>query len=293
MGILTPVDDGLTEQQRARKARVRERWTPPRGPLPEGPGDDPGLHPGPGETLDHLGGEWRILQRAGGHRFSTDDLLTAWYACHLSREAGLDVRRYLVLGAGIGSVTMMVAWRLPEARVVAVEAQQGSADLLLRSARYNGLAPRLELVRGDLRDQALAPTFQLVTGSPPYLPPGVGGVSADPQRDHARFERRGGVEAYAEAAARALTDDGIFVLVHTWADAGRIADAAAAAGLDRWRTLPVLFREDREPLIALYALRRLRAAGPHTLDTPLVVRRRDGQRGEAFRAAREWMGFPP
>ena len=285
--------DGLTDPQRARKARVRQRWTPPPGPLPAGPGDDPALAPRDGETLDHLGGEWRIFQRASGHRFSTDDLLTAWYACHLAREADLHVRSYLDLGAGIGSVSMMVAWRLPEARVTAVEAQQLSADLLERSARYNALTPRLELRRGDLREVALEPLHQLVTGSPPYLPPGVGGVSGDPQRDQARFERRGGVEDYAAAAARALTGDGLFVLVHTWADADRVEAGADAAGLVRWRTMPVLFRDDREPLIALYALRRPQVAEPHSTDPPLVIRHRDGRRGDAFQAARRWMGFPP
>jgi tRNA1(Val) A37 N6-methylase TrmN6 len=287
------VNDGLTEQQRARKARVRERWSPPPGPQPAGPGDDPTLRPGPGETLDHLGGEWRIFQRTGGHRFSTDDLLTAWYACHLARVEVRPVERYLDLGSGIGSVTMMVAWRLPDAQVVAVEAQRESADLFARSARYNDLAPRLDLRRGDLRDVPLDPVFQLVTGSPPYLPPGVGGISADAQRDQARFERRGGVDGYAAAAARALADDGLFVLVHTWADAPRVEAAAADAGLARWRTLPVLFREDREPLIALYALRRPGVADGHRTEAPLVIRHLDGRRGDAFRDAREWMGFPP
>jgi len=285
------VDDGLTEQQRARKARVRGRWTPPPGPLPRGPADDPDLLPGPGETLDHLGGEWRIFQRTGGHRFSTDDLLTAWYACRLAREAGLDVRRYLDLGAGIGSVAMMVAWRLPQAQVTAVEAQQVSAGLFARSARYNDLSPRLDLRRGDLREAELEPVHQLVTGSPPYLPAGVGGTSHDPQRDHARFERRGGVEGYAVATARAMSDDGLFVLVHTHADADRVTTAGRAAGLSPWRTLPVLFREDRDPLIALYAFRR--HPTELRMDEPLVVRRLDGQRGQAFRDARAEMGFPP
>ena len=63
---------------------------------------------GPDESLDHLAGDWRIFQLRRGHRYSTDDLLTAWYGCHLARELGLDVSRYLDLGAGIGSVAMML-----------------------------------------------------------------------------------------------------------------------------------------------------------------------------------------
>ena len=33
----------------------------------------------PEETLDALSGHFRIYQLRRGHRFSTDDLLTAWY----------------------------------------------------------------------------------------------------------------------------------------------------------------------------------------------------------------------
>src|SRR6185369_5301860 len=80
-----------------RRARVRAAWTPPPGPLPAGDRGDPDLRPHDGESLDALAGEWRIFQRADGHRYSTDDLLTAWYAAHHAAQRGLDVRRYVDL----------------------------------------------------------------------------------------------------------------------------------------------------------------------------------------------------
>ena len=48
------------------------------------PGPRPGrerveLGPRPGEDLCFLAGDWRILQRLGGHRWSLDDLVTAWF----------------------------------------------------------------------------------------------------------------------------------------------------------------------------------------------------------------------
>jgi hypothetical protein len=33
-------------------------------------------------TLDILAGDWRIFQLRNGHRFSADDLLTAWTRAH-------------------------------------------------------------------------------------------------------------------------------------------------------------------------------------------------------------------
>lgn len=50
-------------------------------------------------TLDTLAGDWRIFQHRTGHRFSADDLLTAWAAVRAKPEA----RRLLDLGAGLGT----------------------------------------------------------------------------------------------------------------------------------------------------------------------------------------------
>ena len=69
-------------------------------------------------TLDTLAGSWRLYQLRHGHRFSTDDLLTAWAALRAKPEA----RRLLDLGAGIGSVGLLALWKLSvEAHLTMVE----------------------------------------------------------------------------------------------------------------------------------------------------------------------------
>ena len=88
-------------------------WTRP-GPIPPGNVDVE-----PGESLDFLCGHWKIFQYERGHRYSTDDVLCAFYASSWAPR----VERYCDLGSGIGSVANLVAWRLPGARFVTVEAQ--------------------------------------------------------------------------------------------------------------------------------------------------------------------------
>jgi tRNA1(Val) A37 N6-methylase TrmN6 len=285
-----------TKQSR-RQARVRAHWTPPPGPRPAGASNDPALRPRAGETLDALSGDWRIFQRRDGHRYSTDDLLTAWYGVHSAARLGVGVHTALDLGAGIGSVAMMVAWRLPLARVVGIEAQEMSATLFARSVRYNGASDRITVCHGDLRDPSLLRPLEgrcdLVTGSPPYLPHGRGTASLRPQCDPCRFERRGGVEDYARAAALALSSDGVFALVHEHAAHDRVRAAGEAAGLHLHRRRPILFRDGRAPLIALYALTRTSRNGAYLDEPPLVIRTRGGERGEEYRAVRGDMGFPP
>ena len=54
--------------------------------------------------------------------------------------------------------------------------------------------------------------FDLVTGTPPYIPPGAGIKSERPQRGPCCFEERGGVEEYCAAAAQRLLPEGRFVM---------------------------------------------------------------------------------
>jgi len=253
-----------------------------------------------------LSGEWRIFQRRDGHRYSTDDLLCAWFASRRAEDRGIRVRRALDLGAGIGSVAMIVAWKHPEASVVAVEAQAMSADLFARSIRFNDAVARIDLRRGDLRDESIvseASAFDLVTGSPPYFDEADGVVSDRPQRGPCRFEQRGGVEGYVVAGARALAREGVMVLVHTWAARERIERAADAAGLSVVGTLPVALREGKAPHLGLFELAHAGASRTPSRDlsalqvaapiAPLVIRDERGARSPAYAVAREWIGFPP
>src|ERR1700730_17847833 len=121
-------------------------------PGPEAPGAaDANLRLEEGEALDAISGHFRLFQLGNGHRFSTDDVLTAWYGttwCPTARTA-------LDLGSGIGSVGMIAAWRLPGARFVTIEPQEESVRLAQKPARYNGLQDRYEIRHGDFREPAL------------------------------------------------------------------------------------------------------------------------------------------
>src|SRR5579862_7449372 len=121
------------------------------------------------ETLDAISGHYRLFQLRDGHRFSTDDVLTAWYGTSWCPTA----HTVLDLGSGLGSVGMIAAWRLPGARFVTVEAQEESVRLARKSASYNGLQERYEIRQGDFRETATLRSderFDLILGSPPYFP---------------------------------------------------------------------------------------------------------------------------
>lgn len=269
-------------------------WTRP-GPVPPG-----GIEPSPGETLDFLCGHWRIFQLERGHRFSTDDLLCAWYGAQWAPSPA----RVLDLGSGIGSVALAAAWRLPGSRLVTVEAQEVSRRLAEKSVAYDGLTERVRILAGDFREpgtlDAEAP-FDLVLGSPPYFPPGSVTEAAHPQAVGARVETRGTVADYARAAARHLAGGGLFALVFASAGRFRAEEALAGAGLLLLRSREVVFREGEGARITLLAAARkadlpedlARHRGLPFSEPPLVVRRRDGTTHPEYALVRLAMGFPP
>ena len=269
-------------------------WTRP-GQRPPG-----GVELGEGETLDYLCGYFRIFQYAKGHRFSTDDLLTAWFGTTWCPQA----RRIADLGSGIGSVGMAAAWRCPGAQVVTVEAQDISVQLARKSVAYNGLQDRYRLTEGDLRDPRLfegeAP-FDLVLGSPPYWPVGTRVEASHPQAIPARLEVRGDIGDYARAAARILAPGGIFACVFPLDQLDRAAKAYADADLLLLHRQDVIFKEGDPYGIGLFAGCRREhlppgfqeAAQLPALAAPITIRRRDGQVDPGIALVRLVMGFPP
>lgn len=271
-------------------------WAKP-GLVP--PGLDAGVTREPHETLDAISGHFRLFQLQDGHRFSTDDILTAWYGTSWCPSA----RTALDLGSGIGTVGMISAWRLPGARFVTIEAQSDSIALARKSARYNGLTDRYEIREGDFRAPDILQadeTFDLITGSPPYFPPAAGVPSEHPQKLACRFELRGTVADYCAVAARHLAAGGFFACVfpHEPAQLARVEIGAHHANLVIVRKRPVIFREGDPPLIALFGFMRAddlpeRFRGRTWEEPPLTIRTRTGEIHPEYSAVKLAIGFPP
>jgi tRNA1(Val) A37 N6-methylase TrmN6 len=271
-------------------------WAKP-GIIP--PGLAAGMTVESDETLDAISGHFRIFQLRDGHRFSTDDILTAWYGttwCPTAHTA-------LDLGSGIGTVGMICAWRLPGAKFVTIEAQSESVVLAKKSARYNGLNNHYEIREGDFRaPEILAEEekFDLITGSPPYFPLEAGVPSVHPQKLACRFELRGTIADYCATAARHLAPGGFFACVfpHEPAQLARVESAAKDSDLVIVRKRPVIFREGDPPLIALFGLMRAEDLpewfrGQTWTEPDLIIRTRDGKIHPEYSALKLAIGFPP
>jgi len=253
---------------RVRERRAPRDWIPP-GPPAAGGDDAPSID----EELVYLSGEWRLFQRRQGHKWSLDDLVTAYVAC---REAP-SATNALDLGCGLGSVMLMCAWKLQSCTFTGIEAQADRAALARRSIRWNGVANRCRVLDGDFRN-GFEGKFDLITGTPPYFPSGTGTVSEKPHAEACRFELRGGVEDYVRAAEPLLARGGALVLCGT-----------RPAVKDPSVRVTVIPKAGKPPLFTV-------EVGRHDVKKPreetLVVRDLNDQWTAQFRAVREAMGMP-
>lgn len=248
--------------------------------------EDPVLGP---LTDDRLTADVRVYQRKKGHRFSSDDIATAYIAC----GARPDAQRVLDLGCGLGSVLLCLAWKLPGAALWGVEAQAVSFELLTRNVARSGYGQRIVVRHGDLRDRELLASFggafDLISGTPPYFPPEAALDAEDEQRAYARIEYRGGVEAYIAAAAPLLAHDGALVVCGDARALQRTTSACEHEGLALHSRCDVIARAGSLPLFSIWTARKVPVASCHV--TTLTLRGPDGEPTRDAALLREFSGF--
>lgn len=215
--------DSLTDEKTNRRRR-----RPPPPWLPQN-----------GEELVKLNGGWRILQRVGGHRWTTDDCVTAYVAVRESIMQQDDSNRrqqqqsmaYLDLGTGNASVLQMVLRALLQHKLATrggtttisakgIEARREAVELARRSLLFNvGPDFPVEIVHGDFRDVIVSDggnddketgtqqpkqqqLFDLVTGTPPYFRVdfNVIDVQEGEQRVQSAVIREGGMPTARQSA---------------------------------------------------------------------------------------------
>jgi len=131
-----------------------------------------------------LGGRLRLAQPARGHRAGDDALFLAAAVPAAAGERVLDA------GAGVGTVALALAMRVPGLRVTALELDPALAALAAENARTNGLAAQVEAVAGDLAAPPAAlraQPFDRVVSNPPWR--AAGRAQASPERTRALAHR--------------------------------------------------------------------------------------------------------
>lgn len=189
------------------------------------------------------------------------------------------------LGAGCGTLGLLLCARDPRVSVTGIELHEPSHALALENIRRNALEDRLTAIHGDVRSyRELLPAgcFDCVISNPPYFPVGSGKVSDSAA--YARSEETLSLEELCSAAAWLLPSGGRFALVHRPERLCDIFWHLRSKGLEPKRIQFVRHRANSPVCLVLIEARRGGKPGLQ-YEADLIEFQEDGRETEAYRAA--------
>ncbi len=220
--------EATAAKRAARSLKTFENWVAP-GPRPatdvlslQSSGSLPAAAVLPADCAwDPLAGHWSIAQPVARHRYSTDDVITAWLAFRearrVEREAGpagaeaASRPACADIGCGLGSALLMVQWALPGSRSVGLEAQETRMALARQSVLANGCGGRCVVLGGDLRvtsSQAAAARAVTRLFGGAAAAEGLEGPGAEGPPETAVFDLVTGTPPYFDPAVAGRPADG-------------------------------------------------------------------------------------
>lgn len=201
-----------------------------------------------GET-DFCGLKLKVDRRALIPRPETETLIEIVTA----KCTGQAPARALDLGTGTGAIALALAQTFPEARVVAVEANDDALSLARENLAATGFEGRVHLLKSNWYDAlGLDERFDLIVANPPYLTADETAAAAPEVRDFepvaaltAGDEGMADLRRIIAGAPSFLHTGGLLALETGIAQHAALLEAVAAAGFARSESRKDLTGRDR------------------------------------------------
>jgi tRNA1(Val) A37 N6-methylase TrmN6 len=197
----------------------------------------------------------------------------------------------LEAGCGSGAGFLCLAARVPGLAILAVERDAGLAALARANAAANGLAGRVEVIEGDVRDIALArrlPPCDHAFANPPFWP---GGTAPPEAIRRAATHEEASLVDWARFLAAPLVRRGSLGLILPAARLDAAMAALTAAGCGGTRLLPFWPRAGMPAKRVLLQARR-GGRGPARIDPGLVLHDAAGFTAAAEAILRDGAALP-
>ena len=168
------------------------------------------LIPNKNETLDTIK-DIKIIQSKEGYRFSIDAVLLDYFITAKPLEQGVE------LGTGSGIISILLAKRLENTKITAVEIQEALAGRARRNTELNDLKEKINILSMDMRElrkKFPANGFDFVFSNPPFRKPKTGRMSTDEERAIARHEIEISLPDLVSTAAYLLKHNGRFYMIY-------------------------------------------------------------------------------
>lgn len=199
--------------------------------------------------MEQLPNGYTLKLAPGAFPLGTDSMVLSGFV-QLPKYA-----RVLDLGAGCGTLGMLLCASHPSCAVTGVELDENAHKAALDNIQRNGLTSRLSSICADLRTiPGLFPagSFSACISNPPYFTGGPASLA----HPAARREDCCSMAELFQAAAWALKHGGNFFLVHRPERLAELCAQASASGMAVKRLCLVRHREDSPVSLILAACRK-------------------------------------
>ena len=224
--------------------------------------------------MEYLPNGYTLSLCEGAFPLSTDSMCLAHFA-RLPKHA-----RVLDLGAGCGTLGLLLCSTDPGCHVTGLELWEPAHRTALENISRNGLSDRMESLCTDLRsvsDHFSSGSFDVCISNPPYFT----GGPASKTTPLARRDDCCSIPELMEAAARVLKFGGDFFLVHKPERLSELICAAREQNLEAKRLCLLRHRTDGPVALILLAFRK--GAKPGLIWEEISLRRPDNTPTEAYK----------
>ncbi len=226
-----------------------------------------------GERVDDLERNGlKLIQDPGRFCFGMDAVLLSGF---VKVKPGATV---LDMGTGTGIIPILLSAKTEASHLTGLEIQPDSADMALRSVRFNSLQDRIDIVTGDIKEASLLfpkAGFDAVTCNPPYMIGEHGIKNPDSAMAIARHEILCTFEDVAREAALLLKPGGSFFLVHRPFRLSEIIVTLTSHKLEPKRMQLVYPFADKEPnMVLIEAVRGGKSR--LSVEKPLIIYKEPG-----------------
>ena len=216
------------------------------------------------ERIDDLNRGMKIIQSSSTPCFSIDAVLLADFVPARSNA------RIIELGSGTGIIPLLLAQKMPTAKISGIEIIAEMCSQAQRSVELNHLTSYIEIIHGDLRDTTQyfgKDSADIIVVNPPYYKKGHGRRNQDDAFAAARVEEYCTLEDIILAAKTLLKPFGELYLILT---------ASRLSSLNPEKLRIVQPYRDKDANLVLVAARKCGKASMQILP-PLIVYESKGQ----------------
>ncbi|MCF0131559.1 MAG: tRNA1(Val) (adenine(37)-N6)-methyltransferase [Pseudobutyrivibrio sp.] len=221
-----------------------------------------------GERIDELNRNgYTILQHPDKFCFGMDAVLLSDFARAKKDDVCLD------LGTGTGVIPILMEAKTKAKHFYALEIQEDSVDMAMRSVAMNDLSEKIDIMAGDIKEASkiFGPnTMDVVTSNPPYMLDNHGLKNPNDSKAIARHEVLCSLDDVIREASRCLKQGGHFYMVHRPFRLVEIISKMQQYKLEPKRMRLVYPFVNKEPNMVL--IEGVKGGGPQlTVESPLIV----------------------